>query len=110
MKEEDFKYLLSDEVLVKICTYEGLYYTYNKHTKEEIIEKKKELEKENINYSYNEIIDDLIKEDLSNLIGNINPYELNVNASNGDLIYLFYENKIINRKEIKESLIQFLNK
>lgn len=114
MKKEKENYVLEEEgiwfneLLVKIQTYEGLYYTINKHTKEEILERKSKYEETTTeSYSYNEIIDSFVHEDLCHLMG-IGREELSsINTTKDGLIYLAYEKKIINRKEIKESLIQF---
>lgn len=88
---------LYNEFITKIVTYEGMFYTLNIHTKEEVMELK-ELREKNCNHSFKveEIMDELVREDVCKLV-----------TSECDLIYLPYETKVINRKEIKESLIQF---
>lgn len=63
------KGLWFNELLVKISTYEGMYYTINKHTKDEILDRKKRYEEASTeSYSYNEIINSFIHEDLSTLL------------------------------------------
>lgn len=84
-------------IITKIVTYDGLFYTLNEHPREqilEILEDRKQCCTEE--FTEEQIIDEVIKEDLCHLI-----------TSKEDLIWLPYENKIINKKEIKESLVQF---
>ena len=110
MSEEKREELMFNEMLVKIETYEGMYYTIGKHTKEEILERKKEWEKDSTNsFSYTEIMDSFISEDLAYVMG-INQIEVSLgkrSCEDSGLIFLPYEHKIFNRKEIKESLIQY---
>ncbi len=110
MSKEIREELWFNEMLVKIETYEGMYYTIGKHTKEEILNRKKEWEKDSTNsFTYTEIMDSFIGEDLSYVMG-INQIEISAgkkSCEDSGLIYLAYEHKILNRKEIKESLIQF---
>lgn len=109
-KEE---YVLRDEgiwfkeLLVKIQTYDGMFYTIGKHSREDIEDAKKEFEECTTDkYEYDEVINTLITEDLMGLLSATPEHPVVVHA-NGDLIYLPYEHKLINRKDIKESLIQF---
>lgn len=108
MKEKEK--LWFNEMIIKIETYEGMYYTVGKHTKEEILERKKEWEENNNNvFTYNKIINSFIGEDLAYVMG-LNQLEISTgkkSCQDDGLIYLPYEYKILNRKEIKESLIQF---
>ena len=107
---EEEKELLFNEFLVKIETYEGMYYTVGKHTKEEILERKKEWEKDTTDtFTYTKIIDSFISDDLCYVMG-LNQIEISKgkkSCEDSGLIFLPYEHKILNRKEIKESLIQF---
>ena len=103
MKEIKF-----NELIVKVVTYEGMYYTIGKHTKDEILDYKREWERETTeSISYDEILNEIINQDLISVI--INPQERLgcVTVTDEGLIYLPYENKLLNRKEIKESLIQY---
>lgn len=100
-----------NEVITKIETYEGMYYTVGKHTKEEILDRKKDLEKRGAKkITYSEITDSFIRDDLDSVIGSnhINAVTGNKWCDDSGLIYLDHEHKIINKKEIKESLIQFI--
>jgi len=85
----------------KIVTYDGMYYTINKYSNADI--ESVRLKQTTIDglacgvvLDDEAIINDLVREDLWNIIN-----------TKEDLIFLPYEAKIINRKEIKESLIQF---
>lgn len=85
----------------KIVTYDGMYYTVNKYSNVDIDSVKlKQSQMDGIACAVvlddDAIIKDLVREDLSNIIN-----------TKEDLIWLPYEAKIINKKEIKESLIQF---
>lgn len=85
------------EVYSKIVTYDGIYYTVGIHNKDEILEMKKAREEILKNYvDIEDIVKELVAEDICRIVTNPN-----------DLIYLPFESKIINRKEIKESLIQY---
>lgn len=113
MSKEIREELWFNEMLVKIETYEGMYYTVGKHTKEEILERKKEWEKDSTeSIPYTKIMDSFISEDLAYVMG-INQIEISLfvegkkSCEDSGLIFLPYEHKILNRKEIKESLIQF---
>ena len=110
MSKEIREELWFDEMLVKIETYEGMYYTIGKHTKEEILERKKEWEKDATeSITYTEIMNSIVSEDLAYVMG-LDQIEIALgkrSCEDSGLIFLPYEHKILNRKEIKESLIQF---
>ena len=86
-----------EKVITKIVTYDGMYYTIGTHTVKEI-ETMKKAREELLNHSVeeDEIIKELVNEDVCSLV-----------KIQDDLIYLPFEAKIINKKEIKESLIQY---
>lgn len=96
------------ELLLKVETYDHMYYTINKYNNEEIIAIKKEYEeREKCIYSYEEIIDMLIHQDLCGLVSLDIGLTPMIGVTNEGLIYLPIEKKVINRREIKESFIQF---
>lgn len=108
MKEK--KELWFNEMIVKIETYDGMYYTVGKHTKEEILERKKQWEENNNNtFTYTKIMNSFISDDLCYVMGlsQIDILADKKSCQDNGLIYLPHEYKILNRKEIKESLIQF---
>ena len=111
-KEEEIKEIWFNEMSVKIVTYEGMYYTVGRHTKEEIEERKREWEEKaweesnNRLFTYKEIIESFISDDLAYVMGTTIIDKPSLQDSG--LIWLPYEYKILNRKEIKESLIQFI--
>lgn len=103
------KGLWFNELLIKVVTYEGMYYTIGKHSKEELEDIKRQWEEQEKNsISYDEVIDETIKQDLINVLLNSDEILGAVFSSDEGLIYLPYENKLLNRKEIKESLIQYI--
>ena len=96
-KEKEIEYGDYKEVYSKIITNEGMYYTIGYHTKEEILEIKVEREKETTeSINEDDIITDLIREDVCRII-----------TAPGDLVYLPYETKLLNKKEIKETVTAF---
>ena len=109
MKKEKEE-LLFNELIVKIETYEGMYYTVGKYEKEKILQRKEDWEKNNNKiFTYTEIMNSFIDEDLGYVMG-LNQLEISSGkkeCEDNGLIFLPYEHKILNRKEIKESLIQF---
>lgn len=99
---------IPNEVSTKIVTYDGMYYTIAKHSQEEILDFKNTYESEyNESISISEVIDELVTQDLLGII--VKPDEellKQVIITEDGLIYLPYERKLINRKEIKESFVQ----
>ena len=106
-KESEIEYR-PNEVLTKIVTYDGMYYTIGKHSQEEILDFKNTYESEyNESISISEVIDELVSQDLIGII--VVPEESllkDVLVTEDGLIYLPFEHKLINRKEIKESFVQ----
>ena len=95
-----------NELMVKVVTYDNLYYTLNIHSKEEIEDRKKNWEEDSTeSYTYDQIIDSFVAEDLNSIISRGN--DLAVQTTDDGLIYLTFENKLLNRREIKESVIQY---
>lgn len=95
--EEELDYGDYKIVYSKIITNDNMYYTIDYHTKEEILERKKAVEKETTeSISEADIIDNFIREDVCRII-----------TAPGDLIYLPYETKLLNKKEIKETVTTF---
>lgn len=95
-----------NEIKLKIQTYENMYYTIDTLTKDAILSIKKELEKETTeSVDIDDIINHWKTDKLCQIFG--------INMLDGKyivedkLIYLYEEQKLINTKEIKETLVEF---
>lgn len=102
--------LIDDEVLkVKVETFDGMFYTLKTITKKAILKYKKHLEDiSNCSQDIEKVCELLVRTELENFIGGALAETSTGFVSQNDLIYLKEENKIINKKDVKQSLIQIL--
>lgn len=108
---EDYKRKYNDKQLwfnkfcFKIETLDGMYYTIQSCNKDEIVRLWIYMENNAHSVSLDEVIAEMEKRGCEYIMGYT---DLNVACVEAGLLYLKEENKIINKNQIKETLVQMI--